>query len=436
MCGCRGTLDQRTCSGSYWTTFFPTLDAIELELFAKCQMDSGMPSHELGFGDFDISKKGNAWPDLAAAYVIEVHRHYLKTGDNKFLAYHWPNLRAAMDWAISLDDTGDGIPTLKAGRCTTYDNQHWDGISSFAASIHEAALTLAADIAERLGEEADSTRWKEFADRAHESRMKYLWVDEGDVGYFRNAYNPATGIADDSCFICSLVGEWAMLSAGLKPRLSEDKIQKALKSIRCKNMFEHGMTDQSARLDTSAFMQYPIAYYGAAALMTGHSDLACEFLKLQDEIITRPPSTHYNQTLTYKTDGSPWGLPYYMTATVSWLFLDAIAGVVPDVSKQTLYLNPQLLPGEQTLRTPVFLATSWFMLEYRVEADDFKVSIKPLQRFDTFSVSKLVLRLPVGLSVNTIFVNGIKVYSPNTSDFTTIPVSFDPGQDCLEIGSN
>jgi hypothetical protein len=399
-------------------------------------MDSGMPSHELGFGDFDISKKGNAWPDLAAAYVIEVHRHYLKTGDNRFLEYHWSNVRAAMDWAISLDDTGDNIPTLKAGRCTTYDNQHWDGISSFAASIHEAGLTLAADIAARLGEEVDSTRWKELADKAHESRMKYLWVEGGDGGYFRNAYNPATGIADDSCFICSLVGEWAMLSAGLKPRLSDDKIRQALESIQAKNMFEHGMTDQSARLDTSAFMQYPIAYYGGAALMTGHSDLAWEFLKLQDKIITRLPSTHYNQTLTYKTDGSPGGLPYYMTATVSWLFLDAIAGAVPDVSKQTLYLNPQLLPGEQTLRTPVFLTTSWFMLEYQVEADKIKMSIKPLRQFALFPVAKLILGLPVDLLVKSISINGVNVDCASTGDSLTLPVSFDPGIDCLAISVN
>jgi len=432
MCGCRGTLDQRTCSGSYWTTFFPTLDAIELELFARCQMDSGMPSHELGFGDFDISKKGNAWPDLAAAYVIEVHRHYLKTGDDKFLAYHWPNVRAAMDWAVSLDDTGDGIPTLKAGRCTTYDNQHWDGISSFAASIHEAGLTLAADIADRLGENVDVTRWNELADKAHESRLKYLWVEEGDGGYFRNAYNPATGTADDSCFICSLVGEWAMLSAGLKPRLSEDKIHKALESIRCKNMLEHGMTDQSARLDTSAFMQYPIAYYGGAALMTGHSDLAWEFLKLQEEIITRAPSTHYNQTLTYKTDGSPWGLPYYMTATVSWLFLDAIAGVIPDVSKQTLYLNPQLLCEEQTLLTPVFLATSWFMLEYQVDAERIHLSVKPLRQFAPFLVNKLVLALPTGLMVSEVLLNGIDVDFVLSANSLVIFVAFDPGTDSLE----
>jgi hypothetical protein len=125
-----------------------------------------------------------------------------------------------------------------------------------------------------------------------------------------------------------------------------------------------------------------------------------------------------------------------MTATVSWLFLDAIAGAVPDVSKQTLYLNPQLLPGEQTLRTPVFLTTSWFMLEYQVEADKIKMSIKPLRQFALFPVAKLILGLPVDLLVKSISINGVNVDCASTGDSLTLPVSFDPGIDCLAISVN
>lgn len=198
-------------------------------------------------------------------------------------------------------------------------------------------------------------------------------------------------------------------------------------------MFEQGMTDQSARLDTSAFMQYPIAYYGATALMTGNSDIAWEFLKLQDDIITRPPSTHYNQALTYKTDGKPWGLPYYMTATVSWLFLDAIAGAVPDVSKQTLHLNPQMLPGEQTLKTPVFLTTSWFMVDYMKQSGELKLSIKPLRQFSPFPITKLIFSLPAGFAAVDVFFNGMKADCANTDNRLEIPVSFDPGKDSIEI---
>ena len=39
------------------------------------------------------------------------------------------------------------LTTLRRGRGTTYDNQHWDGLSSFMASMQEAGWTLAADLA-------------------------------------------------------------------------------------------------------------------------------------------------------------------------------------------------------------------------------------------------------------------------------------------------
>jgi hypothetical protein len=435
MCGCLGTLDQRTCSGAYWTACYPELDAKELHLFTLCQGEAGNPSHDLGSGEFKLERAGASWPDLAAAYIIQVHRHFLRTGDREFLKTHWPYIRAAVQWAIQQDDTGDAIPTLKPGRGTTYDNQQWNGISAFIATMHEAALTLAADLAERSGEKVLSRRWLTLAERANESRKKYLWVEHEDGGYFRNVYDPAKQEGDDSCFICSLAGDWAMAAGGMEPRLPQDMLRQALKSIRKKNMFEQGMTDQSARAEeTSAFMQYPIAYFGAAALLFGLSDLAWDFLELQDRIITKTPSSRYNQVLTYEANGKPQGLPYYMTAPVTWLFLDGLSGVVPDLDRQRLQIGSDWLFRSEQTRLPVVLSSSWFMLECLRDKKKIRLDFVPIEAVQVFYVKELVVMWPDEASVKTVYVDGVEVeQKKEPSRRFVIPTDFAPGKERLRL---
>jgi uncharacterized protein (DUF608 family) len=435
MCGCLGTLDQRTCSGAYWTACFPEADAKELHLFTLRQGEAGNPSHDLGSGEFKLERAGATWPDLVAAYVIQVHRHFLRTGDRAFLKTHWSSIQAALQWAIRQDDTGDAIPTLKPGRGTTYDNQQWDGISAFIATMHEAALTLGADLAERSGEKALSRRWLELAERANESRKKYLWVGDEDRGYFRNVYDPAKQEGDDSCFICSLAGDWALAAGGMEPRLPQDMLHQALRSIRSKNMFEQGMTDQSARSEeTSAFMQYPVAYFGAAALFFGLSDLAWDFLALQDRIVTKAPSSRYNQVLTYEADGNPQGLPYYMTAPVTWLFLDGLSGVVPDLDRQRLQIGSDWLFRSEGARLPVVLSSSWFMLECLRDEKEIRLDFIPVKAVRPFRVKELVVRWPVEAPVKMVSVDGIEVEPRKEKGGRfVIPADFDPGKERLRL---
>ncbi|MFH1008840.1 MAG: GH116 family glycosyl-hydrolase [Candidatus Latescibacterota bacterium] len=435
MCGCLGTLDQRTCSGAYWTACFPDLDARELFLFTLRQGEGGNPSHDLGSGTFSPERAGSSWPDLAAAYVVQVHRHFLRTGGRAFLQAHWPSVKAALGWAIGLDDTGDAIPILKPGRGTTYDNQQWDGISAFIATMHEAGLTLGADLAERSGEEALSRRFLELARQANESRKRLLWVAEEESGYFRNVYDPAKKEGDDSCFICSLAGDWAMAAGGMEPRLPQNMLHQALESIRRKNMFEEGMTDQSARAQTtSAFVQYPVAYFGAAALFFGRSDLAWDFLALHDRIVTRSPSTRTNQALTYEADGTPQGLPYYMTAPVTWLFLDGLSGVVPDVDRHRLQIGSDWLFRLEGGVVPVVLSSSWFMLACFREEQEMRLDFVPVRAEYPFRVTELVIRVPDGEEIQAVSMNGTAVQVQKESkERFGVPTDFDPGKEPLSL---
>lgn len=432
MCNCLGTLDQRTCSGGYWAMFYPGLDAVELEMFTHCQGENGAPAHDLGNGQFNLTPRPFPWPDLAAAYVIQVHRHFLRTGDREFLALHWPRVKSALEWAIGMDDTGDAIPTLKPGRGTTYDNQPWDGVSAFIATLHEAGLALGADLAARAGEPAVAQRWSDLACQAARGRVKHLWVEAG--GYLRNAFEPATGKADDGVFLSALAGDWAMLAGGLDVHLDRAMLWRAMDAISKKCILGRGLTDQGGKNNTqSAFMQYPMAYYAGAALLLGRDDLAWNFAYFQDQAITCPPSTHFNQTLTYNPDGTPYGLPYYMTAPASWLFFEALAGSVPDVDARRLTLGTTWLLSAPARKTPVFLTTGWFSLESRREGHLLTLTLTPLRSFRPFRVQTLALRLGPDLDASTVLLNGQPVSARSSPSGLELPVDFDPGREGLTV---
>ncbi|MCY2932479.1 MAG: GH116 family glycosyl hydrolase, partial [Planctomycetota bacterium] len=432
MSQCLGTLDQRTCSGGYWTMFYPSLDAVELEMFTHCQGPNGAPAHDLGNGEFNLTPRPFPWPDLAAAYVIQVHRHFLRTGDRGFLERHWPFVKSALEWAIGLDETGDAIPTLKPGRGTTYDNQQWDGISAFLATLHEAGLTLGADIAGRMGEAALATSWSHLAAQAAASRQKHLWVEAG--GYLRNAFDPATGKADEGVFLSALAGDWAILAGGGDVHLDKALLHRAMESIIRKCLLGRGMTDQGGKNNTqSAFMQYPMAYFAGAALLLGRDDLAWTFMFFQDQVIICPPSTHFNQTLTYNPDGTAYGLPYYMTAPASWLCVDALAGVVPDVDRRRLTLGTSWLWGHSPQKTPVFLTTGWFSVESRREATGVTLTLTPIRSFSPFPVQTLAVRLGETLTVSEALVNGWPVAVRSAAGTVELPVDFDPGRQAATV---
>ncbi len=430
MHNCLGTLDQRTGSGGFWTMFFPGLDAVELEMFTRCQGQNGAPAHDLGNGEFNLTPRPFPWPDLAAAYVIQVHRHFLRTGDRAFLNLHWPFVRSAVEWAIGLDETGDAIPTLKPGRGTTYDNQQWDGISAFIATLHEAGLTLAADLAGRMEDAALATRWSQLAAKAAASRQKHLWVESG--GYLRNAFDPATGKADEGVFLSSLAGDWAILAGGGDVHLDKAILNRAMESIVKKCLLGRGMTDQGGKNNQqSAFMQYPMAYFAGAALLLGREDLAWTFMFFQDQIITCPPSTHFNQTLTYNPDGTAYGLPYYMTAPASWFCIDALAGVVPDVDRQRLQLGTTWLWSGQSV--PVFLTSSWFAAAAHRDAQGVTLRLTPLKSFAPFRVKTLTLRAVGAGKVSQVLVNDKPATFGEAGGALHVPLEFDPGRDTLTV---
>lgn len=387
MGGCLGTLDQRTASQCYYTAFYPELDDRELDLFRRAQAEDGACAHEIGFAGIRLwARPFSKWPDLAASYVIQVFHHYQRTGDREMLLRHWPHVVRAIAWTETMDDAGCGIPYIKAGRGTTYDNQHWEGINAFIATMQIAAYRVGAACADAVGDGEKATAWTRKAEQAEATRTRFLW--DGEKGTFINAYDPSKDERDDSVFIASLAGEWAQLRAGLTPALGRTRIARAADAIAAACVGDWGLTDQGGRKETTqGFTQYPLAYLASPALYCGNAAAAKKLFETTERVVDRPGvSTRYNQALTYGYYGQRHGLPYYMTAPASWNVLEALTGLSADVSKGRLRLSAV---GRGSCRLPVFLPGAWFMLEQN--ADETELTLTPLRSIKATRFTELTL---------------------------------------------
>ncbi len=419
MGGCLGTLDQRTASQAFYTTFYPELDKRELELFRLSQAEDGMCAHEIGFAGIKlVCRPFSQWPDLVAAYIIQVYHTYQRTADRAFLEKHMPHIKKAIEWTLTLDDKQCGIPYICAGRGTTYDNQFWEGINAFIATMQIASYRIGALCAQITGDAQSANRWRELAEIASNTRETYLWNETGK--YYNNAYNMDMCEVDDSCFICSMAGEWAALRAGMEPVLTQKRIAEVTEAITKHCVGERGISDQGGRKDTTdGFLQYPMAYLISPALYAGNPESAWKVAETTERIITGPNSNHYNQSLTYSFNGERYGLPYYMTAPSTWNMLEALAGLRADLPERTLTLSP-MREENQAYRMPVFLTKAWFEME--VSADGSKLTLQPIKSVDSCEFDTIrIYGTWKGDQEKTEYVNG----------YTVIHTDYDPGKDTM-----
>jgi uncharacterized protein (DUF608 family) len=420
MAGCLGTLDQRTASQCYYTALFPALDDRELDLFRRSQAEDGMCAHEIGFAGIKLwARPFSKWPDLADSYVFEVYHHYQRTGDIAMLRRHYPHIVRAIDWACSLDDLSCGIPYISAGRGTTYDNQFWEGINAFIATMQTNAYRVAARIASVLEDKEHENTWEALAKKAQAYRMEHLWNEKD--GWFYNAYQPGTKEIDNSCFVASLAGEWASMRAGIEPLMTTEQISRAASGIVNECVGENGLTDQGGRREsTQGFMQYPLAYLASAALYAGNAEAAWKTAKITEKVLTQPGvSTHFTQALTYSFEGKRAGLPYYMTAPASWNMLEAMVGLSADVHAGVLRLAP-VTDGKTDL--PVFLPGAWFRVMENAEKTE--LCLTPVRSLTECRFTEL------RLSGHWI-ADGISGSFDGTD--TVFRFAFDPGKEALSF---
>ncbi|MBN2431835.1 MAG: hypothetical protein JXQ27_10180 [Acidobacteria bacterium] len=148
----------------------------QLEFFQRYQDITGEIFHELsssGVVHFDSA-------DATPLYVI-LAAHYLRaSGDLAFIRASWPSLRAAMDFMYATDTDHDGlIENTNVGHGWVEGGKLWGAHTTlYLAALWSQALTDAAEMAARLGDEPLRRRYAADAARVRAAINGEFWNEE------------------------------------------------------------------------------------------------------------------------------------------------------------------------------------------------------------------------------------------------------------------
>lgn len=307
--------------------------------------------------------------------VLRVYREWLLSGDDEFVREVWPNLVRAVEFAFARWD-GDGDHVLDGTQHNTYDIE-FVGTDSRAGSIFYAGLRAAAELADRMGDPALATRWREAATVGAERMDRLLFNGEyyqqhlDDVDAVR--YQFGTGVLSDQ-----LLGQLLAHVVGLGHLFPPEHVRSAVRAVHAHNfrssLVAHESVQRTYALGDEAGLvlcSWPrggrprIPFVYADEVWTGvehqvAAHLAVEGLvdeSLQIVAATRARHDGYRR--------NPWNEVecgnHYARSLASWALLLAYSGVRTNVAEARITVDPP--PGTGHVRSFFSTGTAWGRLE-------------------------------------------------------------------------
>lgn len=434
MMGCLGTMDQRLACNVIYTNLFTELDVIELELFRQCQGLDGSISHDLGFGCFDISPRGGTWSDLCSSFIMQVYKHYIYTGNKEFLNTMYPHVKKATQYQISIDYDRNNIPDVGAGNGTTYDTYHWYGTSAFVASLWLAGLKVCCELAKIMDDNEFNTQCEDLFYKAQKSMINELWNDKYEFGGYFNNYNDSINNKhSENCFIAQLAGQWFTNLMDLGDILPKDKINETIKTVTKRNVEIKnivGMNDETTPEGDFGgygytFAQYNEVYYGCLAI---YNDFVKEGINCFKKVHNISVNSPWNVVLTYFTDGTFTGLPYYMTNPASSFILEALSGYVPNVAQRTLKIAPHI--EGNSLSMPLYSPCLWLWLDYEKLQNQIAIKFKAIKIINkTVQFDKFITTILSDIKIKNITINNKQIDFNHIGNRVELHYNFDMLQD-------
>ncbi|WP_292000008.1 GH116 family glycosyl hydrolase [Caldivirga sp.] len=208
---------------------FPELEKSFLKQLTNAIRDDGYVPHDLGpYYSLDMPSDGTTapprWKDTNPTYILLVYRYFVRTGDVEFLRETYPKLLKVLEWELSQDKDGDGVPECEGTGDTGFDVTPITSLSSYIASLQVASLMAMVKIAEVLGDSATVSRISGILERA---RRVLNGLFNGKV------FIPWTGEpkAANASFLAQIWGEWWSMLLDLGHVADEDKVKRALESM-------------------------------------------------------------------------------------------------------------------------------------------------------------------------------------------------------------
>ena len=237
--GWEGTFDQRgCCEGScthvwnYAQTLaflFPDLEQSMRKVEFNLETDE---NGKMSFRTRRVFGK-EPWDFLPATdgqmgTIIRLYREWKISGDDELIKTVWEKASKALDFAFEYWDS-DGDFVLDSQQHNTYDIEFY-GPNSLTNSMFFAALKAGAEIADYLGDEQHTAKYREALEKGSKRMDELLWGGEyyiqeiDDVNKYRYQYGKG-------CLSDQILGQLLAHVAGLGYILPEEHVRRAVKSI-------------------------------------------------------------------------------------------------------------------------------------------------------------------------------------------------------------
>ncbi len=237
--GAAATIDVALYGSQMVVALFPELQKSMMRAHRELQTKAGEINHGLGY-DPDFNHNGT-WGvyervDLVPNYIQMVLRDYFWTNDKAYLREMWPSIKLGIDYILNhRDKDGDQMPDMEGIMCS-YDNFPMYGLASYIQSQWIAALTMAAQAAEEMGEPEMKEKYEAIARKGNQLMNEKLW--NGSYYRLSNDYNGVNGV-NEGCLTDQLIGQWIAHCAGIGYLIEPEKVKKSLESILEKSFIDN-----------------------------------------------------------------------------------------------------------------------------------------------------------------------------------------------------
>jgi len=314
--------------------FFPELEHSTLTAFKHFQIRDGEIPFCFGRPTSLRDPRYHCQHPLnSGQYAQMVYQYFERTKNKEFLSNFYDSAKDAVNYQKTLDYDDDGLvnehPHAEPGESWPanqfYDIWPWYGTSAYVAGTWLGTLTAALALAEAVGDKETFSRWKGWLEDGKKSYEEKLWNGE----YYRLYNDSKNSRMSETCLANQLMGVWCAKILGLKSPLPEERIKKALSSIKRLNLattkhglvngvhpdgnrdntgYGHGENDHGKQIFVGENLCSAMTF-----MYYGQVELGMEISRRLYEAIAVLHSTPWNQyCLISAEDGHPiWGQNYY-----------------------------------------------------------------------------------------------------------------------------
>ncbi len=183
----------------------------------------------------------NYWVDLFPKLAMRVLRNVKFLDDVEFLRKNWKTLKFGLEFLLTLDIDGDGVPEGNPHEVkNTFDNLTLFGADAYDATMFLAGCQAMIRMAEMMNDTAARERIQGYFDKAYAS-LENLWRDAVNkkgrrLQYYVTCHDPVTGKTNTDVWLNQLDALWYLIAIGEEPLIiPEERVKKILKTIYMNN---------------------------------------------------------------------------------------------------------------------------------------------------------------------------------------------------------